>query len=124
MKLILMVVVSFMSISLFNLKDASASEFQEVAPAAAGWQNLGTWSMKSVVAFGSDGGNLKACVAGTDKVTFNLARDIGIPLPGTLATTSGVSGDNCANWSGLSRGAYNLHKDNFRTVYHIVTVWD
>lgn len=90
---------------------------------AAGWQNLGSWKMKSVIAIGSDGGNLKACVEGTDKVTFNLARDIGVPLPGTLATTSG-SGDNCANWSGLSKGAYNLHKDDFRTVYHNVTVYD
>ncbi|WP_146550850.1 hypothetical protein [Rummeliibacillus suwonensis] len=117
LKVILSLAMGLTIFSVFGLTDASAK---------AGWQDLGTWKMKSVVPIYSDGGNLKACVQGTDKVTFNLARDIGIPLPGEKATTSGSStaGKNCANWSGLSSGAYNLHKDNYRTVYHFVTVFD
>lgn len=117
LKIILSLAMGLTVFSVFGSTNASA---------AAGWQNLGTWSMKSVVPVRLDGGDLKVCVKGTDKVTFNLARDIGVPLPGTKSTTSGSStaGKNCATWSGLSSGAYNLHKDNYRTVYHTVTVFD
>lgn len=90
------------------------------------WQNLGTQQIKDKVYFISeDGADVKACVAGTDKVKFTIKDSVlGINSSGSR-TTSGVSGDNCAKWTGLMvHGSYRLVKDNFNSVYHSVTIYD
>lgn len=93
------------------------------------WTSLGTWTMKSAIYFVTeDGGDLKACVKGTDKVQFTLKHNVA-PWIGTSygsKTTSGVSGDNCTGkWTGLSIHApLVLYKDNFNSVDHTVTVYD
>lgn len=104
----------------------NVTETQEMNVRAAGWQNLGTWSMKNGITFRSDGGNLKVCVAGSDVVEFNLVKDAGIIVPGTVAETTGsnTAGKNCAEWSGLSAITYKLYKNSHRDVYHSVTVYD
>lgn len=100
------------------------SVFESKASAASGWQKLGTWSMAYVIRVHSDdGGDLKVCVNGTDKVKFGLERAPIWPNP-VEKTTSGVSGNNCAIWTGLSSAAYDLNKVNYRGTYHTVTVYD
>lgn len=86
--------------------------------------------MKSAIYFHSDdGGDLKACVAGTDKVKFTLKQTIAPGIDGknygTKATT-GISGNNCTGkWSGLIQfGPLVMYKENFNTVNHSVTVYD
>lgn len=96
------------------------------ASAESGWQSLGTWSMAYVVRITSaDGGNLMACVNGsTDRVKFGLEKAPIWPNP-VEKTTSGILGNNCATWSGISKGeTYDLNKVNYRGTYHSVTVYD
>lgn len=115
-KIILSIAMAFTVVSIFGMTNASA---------ASGWQKVGTWDMAYVVrVYSADGGNLKVCVNGTDKVKFGLEKAPIWPNP-VEHTTSGVSGDNCAIWSGLSANtSYDLNKVNYRGTYHTVTVWD
>ncbi|WP_146550853.1 hypothetical protein [Rummeliibacillus suwonensis] len=115
-KIILSMAMALTIFSFFDLTNASA---------ASGWQKLGTWDMAYVIRiYSADGGNLKVCVKGTDKVKFGLERAPIWPNP-VEKTTSGKSGDNCATWSDLSSNtSYDLNKVNYRGTIHTVTVWD
>lgn len=96
----------------------------EITPYGAGeWDKIGTYTFKNYVRITSGGGNLKACVSSTtSKVKLNLVKTYVIS---DIKTTAGGSASaNCATWTGLVGGGYDLYNDSLNGTSITVTVYD
>ncbi|MET3574241.1 hypothetical protein ACFFIY_12220 [Bhargavaea ullalensis] len=90
---------------------------------AGEWDHIGTYTMSKVVRIQSGGGDLKACIPGTTKVTFGLEK-APVSLFDKERTTSGVKGDNCAVWRGISKGTYDLGLVSHYGTSFTVSIYD
>ena len=100
------------------------STSEEISLYGAGeWDKIGTYTFKNYVRITSGGGNLKACVTSTtSKVRLNLVKTYVITDYKT--TAGGSASANCATWTGLVGGGYDLYNDSLNGKSITVTVYD
>lgn len=116
--------ISTLASEIPTLEPTSVEE--EITPMGNGkWDPNGSYIFSKYVNFRSTSGNLKVCVTNTTSpVSLNLTR---APL-GTsdvLKTKGGSPSVNCATWSGLLGGSYNLYNDqNYGVTTYSVNIFD